>query len=547
MKPSILGNKQDGGRIFIRPCYEGLWKLIQQQRDRYIEGKPMDNTVVINGHSGFGKRIFLAYLIKQFRSLPKPPAMIVYDDISSNRSYVMKSGSSHVEVYKEPPMSMDLTSDVYLADSGGIPMRPPSKCWAFTVVVASPHGMSRNVLSHWSKQKHWPFVRYMPCWTKEELELCRRVIRPSDDEDKMSDLKGDRLVDPVSSESLANRFHQFGGSAHVAFTVDAKLTMLEEKLKAALNECDLSIVSSQVSSSLDLMPATSSWLFHYDIHPHSFELKNIHFASQFILQQVWAKYNSIYQMKKVLSFIDATSENETWSGPRANLFQTLVHEYLQQGATFVIHQLKFGDSKESQLERLTNAEDLDPSTQTLIMPKSTSIQSVADTSVWKSLALGQYGLPIEGNHPTIDAILEPNLLCQITVSTSPTVNIDGIIHAVQALRLNRCDRPQFFLIVPPQQFASFEAARLVSDVGTPISALPQCDYWLLQLYSMDSHPPPLHCTLTTTISASTSASSYSNARVSAKRESLASSSSPPPLPKITPAYRTLPQALRYMQ
>ena len=123
-------------------------------------------------------------------------------------------------------------------------------------------------------------------------------------------------------------------------------------------------------------------------------------------------------------------------------------------------------------------------------------KGVADAAAIASLAAGQYGEPSKSNFPTIDGVLKPNFLFQMTVSSSHDVHIDGLIDAVSALQLQPSDPPpRFYFVVPPQQFANYQVGAFVSTAkkatstsparpATPPSAIPaNVEYWVLQLYS----------------------------------------------------------------
>jgi hypothetical protein len=155
-----------------------------------------------------------------------------------------------------------------------------------------------------------------------------------------------------------------------------------------------------------------------------------------------------------------------------------------------------------------------------IAPSVQPAQGVADAAAIAALAAGQYGEPSKSNFPTIDSVLKPNLLFQMTVSSAHDVNIDGLVAAVQALHLQPSDPPpRLYFVVPPQQFATYQVGTFVSLKGTSASAIPDnVEYWVLQLYS----------------AAETGAGS--------KRKGRASASSPPPSAKSAAIHVVLPTA-----
>ena len=511
VQPVIFGKAMDGARIFVRSCYTALWKLIQQQRDDYIDNKLVSGGALITGNSGVGMSIFLAYVIKQLRSLTKPPT-IVYDSLAKNRCYIIRPGSSHVESYQEPPFGMDRDrSIVYLVDVCTLARRPPSQCSAFTIVVAEPYAKGQNILKGWKKYKYWPSARYLPCWNESELEVYRRVTRPSADEQKKDQLKGTCLLPAMSSETVAQRFALFGGIARVALA-RGSLSDLKAYLNGALGSCNLGTVTQYPGPDLERFPMDSSWIFHYKVNPDSFKLDSIDFASKPILEQVWDRYSA----KQVMHFIEATSwMSSVWNGVRWNLFQLLAHEHLQKGGTFAAHKLLLVDSNNDQAQRV---QDSKPSTLTL--PTSSSVRSVADAAAITHLTAGEYGQLSKANFKTIDAVIRPNCLFQTTVSESHTVNIDELIAAVNALQLKPDEPVRFYFVVPPEQFATFQAGTFTaSDTSSSltIANVPDTiEYWVLQMIYPQAEPELVIST--------------------SKRKDMASSTSPPPSPKMSKTY-----------
>ncbi|MCZ6913328.1 MAG: hypothetical protein O7C59_01620 [Rickettsia endosymbiont of Ixodes persulcatus] len=409
-----------------------------------------------------------------------------------------------------------------MVDIGATALRGPLKCSAFTIVVASPHAKSKDIVQHWWSHAQFPHVWYMPCWTEVELQACRRVTRPSSEEETADGLQGSRLLPAVSASSVTRRVQQFGGIARIAFSGDSAQPFLASKLATAIKSCDLEIVAGQAGGDLDLLPESSSWLLHYVVNEDSFRLADIVFASQPILEEVWQRFGAGHN-DKVLRFLDATSGNRTWSGARGSLFESLAHERLQEGHIFPVHQ--FIDPLTTKKGAKGKRREAVPS-----LPLAASAQAalgVADAPAIAALAAGQYGQPSKSNFPTIDSVLKPNLLFQMTVSESHDVNIDGLIDAVTALQLRPTDPPpRLYFVVPPQQFATFQVGAFVSSPtkatataparpATPLSAIPKnIEYWVLQLYPASS----------------------------SKRKEPSSRASPPPSPKAAATHVVLPLA-----
>ena len=126
--------------------------------------------------------------------------------------------------------------------------------------------------------------------------------------------------------------------------------------------------------------------------------------------------------------------------------------------------------------------------QLLVKPSQQTTAALKNATDIARLAAGQYGQPSTSSFPTVDGILRPTLMFQMTVSASHDVNIDGLIAAVNALQLRADDPPpRLYFVVPPQQFATFQPGTFTSSSTppTPVSAIPkQVEYWVLQLYPL---------------------------------------------------------------
>ena len=416
--------------------------------------------------------------------MPRPPS-IVYHKIAAQACWVIPPPGQPALVYHD--VTRDMVSDtsvVYLVDIGATSEKGALRCPAFTVVVASPRAKGKDIVQHWSSHAMFPPTLYMPCWDEAELQLCRRTVAPTDAEQDTDKLLGLRSIPSLSSEVVSAHVREFGGIARTAFTPDSRFPGIHRRLRSAIESCDLDVVGSQAGRDLDLLPESSSWLLHYVVDPASFELVNIQFASSHILHEV---YNRTMQRNqdKVLRFVDATSQNTVWSSARGNIFELcLSHDFLQAGGTFPVQQFvdpcKAVKGEKGKRHPLTS--------QLLVKPSQQTTAALKNATDIARLAAGQYGQPSTSSFPTVDGILRPNLLFQMTVSASHDVNIDGLIAAVNALQLRADDPPpRLYFVVPPQQFATFQPGTFTSSSTppTPVSAIPKrVEYWVLQLYPL---------------------------------------------------------------
>jgi len=484
-QPAILGDDKAGSRLFVRASYPLLTKLILDHRAEYVAMRSTAGGALITGNAGVGKSVFLAYLIKALRSMHAPPT-IVYEQISEEACFVMRPGVANAEEYKAASASMLRDrSVVYLVDVGGTATRGPLQCAALTVVVASPHAKSKDIVQHWWTHAKAPPVWYMPCWNAAELESCRRVVCPTDLEQTADKLQGARLLPAVSAASVAHNHQRFGGIARVTLSTDDARAGWEAKLSGAIAACDLEVVAEQAGGDLDPLPESSSWVLHYVVDETTFKLSNIEFASASILDAVWQRWGT-GQSNKVVRFLDSLSKNPTWSGAHGGVFEQLAHEYLQQGGSFNVQQFVNPLTK----KRGDKGKRAGVASQLVLPPSPHPGGPLPDAASIASLARGQYGQPSKDNFATIDGALAPNMMFQMAVGATHDVNIDGLLAATAALpRVAADPPPRVYYVVPPQRFPTFQVGAFQSSQQTPPSAIPATvEFWVLELYPMSAAP-----------------------------------------------------------
>jgi hypothetical protein len=517
LAPTMWGDADAPGRLLIRTAYPPLWALILAQKAAVDARTERGYGTVVGGNSGTGKTSFLAYVLKQLRSQANPP-VVVFEDLSEDAVYVFRPGRPAAERYSRLSMSPGWllkpeAGDWYLVDTGAKATRGPDKTNAFTLVVASPHAAGKELIEGWSKEKGSPPSLYMPCWTEQELQIARQLVAPTAAEKgaEVAPWNTAVVLAAIDKAVVTERFAKYGGIARVAFATDKQLAKLLKGLTRAYDECNLHKVAQHAGTALDLLPETSSWLLHYDVDPKTFELRQVEFASDSILEEVW-KRNEARKDNAVLEFVNSTSDNTVWASAAGKLFEKFLgHSLLQQGGSFTVQQLvnPASSAKGAKSARHAAAGKL------VLPPSPHPAATLADAAAIGRLAPQQYGQPSNDNFPTIDGVLKPNLLFQMTVGRKHGVNIDGLLAAVAALQLpaGSPTPPRLYFVVPPQQFAAFRVGTFTSSAvpPTPVGNIPaNVEYWVL-LYE-----------------------------VSDKRKQPATVASPPPSPKVAKTQRVLP-------
>ncbi len=185
---NFFGSEAMGSTIFVRNCYDELYKLI------VADWKSNKNTLVL-GTPGIGKSTFLAYFLFE---LKKQNASIVLWRRGETCKHYKADGTVEEGSFEDFSVECGQPT-TYLLTDGCLP--PEDGIRAKILEVSSPK--KEFWLSF--QKRSTTSTRYMPTWSLEELDLCANICYPS-------------KVDVVVA-----KFKKFGGSArHVLAKSDAE-------------------------------------------------------------------------------------------------------------------------------------------------------------------------------------------------------------------------------------------------------------------------------------------------------------------------------------
>lgn len=320
---------------------------------------------------------------------------------------------------------------------------------ADTVVALSAAAESDAIVA-WKNKGALLVDRYLSNWSHAESERCRRLLRPdaASGEAVLQPLAGEPLARGVNAALLTARYQRYGGIARALFVdTDAGL---QQRLDAALNECTLDKIVELASANAlhQLVKGEfSSILFHYRVNeqapldaaarqaihhaaaagpyvPLPFQLldPSVQLATDEIKELLFQKHAAA-GVHAVVKFLNACIGHPALATIRGDMWQPYANHIMRQSP-------------------LLWRQKIDPETGVRIGPAfqyqfrvsglaPLRIQRLAD---FQQLALQQYGIPMPANWPTLDAVLEPNISLQWTVSAKHSVNEGGLYDAYQQLQ-----------------------------------------------------------------------------------------------------------------
>ncbi|RGB25393.1 hypothetical protein C1646_632203, partial [Rhizophagus diaphanus] len=249
---------------------------------------------------------------------------------------------------------------------------------AITILICSP------LKSHYKTfDTRHPDVRYMSPWSWDEINTCRAIIFANLEEKKVREL-----------------YTEWGGIPR--YILEGALTKgIQSQLNLAINLCDESIFKyiggEDISHELIYI-----WM-NSDDNEYYTET-TVKFASDYVGQQV------ILVLKKIIIDKCRREVDLIMEGVKVTqslivflIFEQIAHQVLRNGGSF----------KRRSLD--TNDEDV------ITFPKRklnlfNQIDEIQD---------GTYSTPLEKTFPSVDAIIAPNCLLQMTTAKDHNIKING--------------------------------------------------------------------------------------------------------------------------
>ena len=159
----FLGDEKLGSKMFVRECYKELAEVTMG----IIES---GYNLVITGNPGIGKSYFLFYFMHYLRQVEEEPTVVLYRHLEEK--WYLFSNARILVVSKEDLQSilmikrlLDDPNTWYLIDTA-----EPLQVKAKTLLVSSPY-----VERYKEFLKTKAEMRFMPIWSKEDLDICRTV------------------------------------------------------------------------------------------------------------------------------------------------------------------------------------------------------------------------------------------------------------------------------------------------------------------------------------------------------------------------------------
>ncbi|RHZ55278.1 hypothetical protein Glove_417g36 [Diversispora epigaea] len=428
-KTSFLG---DIDIIYIRKCYRDLLKIVFDENIRRIR---------ISGNPGIGKSVFTYYILYKLAQLNKT---IVYNHLGSTFIIFEKEKAFYVNqsIMREYIHCQDVW---YIVDA-----TEPEKVKAKTILICSLR------LDHYRNFDKYvgTTIRYMPIWSLEEIETCRK-----------------RIFNDLEPKKVNDLFSKWGGIPRFVLEKTQDSTqqqLLEEAIVKNSNKRLFTFVGE-----INHTDNMSNKLLHiYTNIPNKdnenkedikifYKKKFLQFASEYVSKKVIDAL--IENHRKVLEkFVISSSSINEWSTIRGNVFEDISHRILQKGRRFNIRLL---DSKSTDPKSTSSTIEF-PKCEKLIFNKINEIKE------------GMYCQSKSKNFGSIDAIVAPDILFQMTVSSDHPININSLKNLVDKLGgVSGKDPINFYFVLPKDKYNDFKNQKFHTNKNI-VAKSKDIPYWI---------------------------------------------------------------------
>ncbi|CAG8702627.1 17099_t:CDS:1, partial [Acaulospora colombiana] len=293
-------------------------------------------------------------------------------------------------------------------------------------------------------------IRYMPVWEWEEVDACRTVIynHLKESEVKQLFLKWggiprfvlEKASDPTQQNTLED--------AIARFNYIGKSDSRDEVSHKLIHICTNPLIDESEDDGSDIEVESGEEVEYVDEEPYT--LKTITFASDYVGEKVTEKLKISILDKLRTQFELSLTEgiNNPYLG---SCFEQIAHRMLRNGGTFKVRSLENNDDG-------TLNKDIKKQNEILTF---SAVQTIED---------GKYYRPDNKNFPSIDAIIAPDMLFQMTTAINHPIKIIGLKKLVS--KLARTGEISFYFVVPAELYDRYQNQKFIATNNANIRRMP---------------------------------------------------------------------------
>ncbi|CAG8827229.1 22650_t:CDS:1, partial [Cetraspora pellucida] len=271
---------------------------------------------------------------------------------------------------------------------------------------------------------------YMPVWNWDEINICRKM-----------------LYKHLEKEKVSKLFHKWGGIPRFVLEKANDQTQ-QDKLLDAIARCDEKIftyIEESESGDHKLIHINTNVL----IEENNIELKNsdpytqkvLKFASDYIGERVTIKLEKTIKsrLNNEIKLSLSCGKSNQFLG---NCFEQIAQRMLRGGGEFNVRSL---DSDQLGTIKLNRQNEI------LIFSAVDAINN------------GEYCQPNNKNFPSIDSIIAPNMLFQMTTTREHNIKMIGLIKLYS--KLSKTGNIDLFFVVPAILYNGYKKQKFINGTN----------------------------------------------------------------------------------
>ena len=427
----VLMNDNKKSSVFVRPCYDKLFKLLMDAiKKRY-------QSVGVTGNPGIGKSRFYAYCVFHLTQKPIEGRILVID--CAEETYIFEDGGFRYLSSEDGIRQYKFNENVIRLIDGR------SKhlfSWTGVSILFTSPGYS----DYKTFLKSTNYVEYvMPPWTQKELSIAAAVA-------------------DISIEEVKVRFDVFGGIARYVFSkqVDGHLRNATEAYSKLSGLEIFNVVSRREEVNEKMYPHRLLHMFPQHSSSQAYCGFYVTFGSNNIAEKVYDKLmNDCTDALTV--FMVTNAEDTNSSGFRGKLFEIFCHRlWTSSGEHRLVGKLLHSDSQSSQ--EAEYAISIPAQVELRSFSKLSEIESEFAKNLPGSEAKAVYFRPKQKNFACIDAIYWNGQVCyllQMTIS-----NDYGIAHE-SLVKIHKWSttlgiKYEYVFVVPKHQVEDYKIQKFLT-------------------------------------------------------------------------------------
>jgi hypothetical protein len=451
--------------LFVRKCYHELYKIITNSStaDGWVR-------ILLTGTSGIGKSTFLVYFIIRHLYEPRIQDVLIFQPARSNDEFYAFAGPNIVRkgTYSDFEAFFLLPTTWYLVDWK--PKSGPISMPAATLFALSPNSIRDREFQDFEKVLDVNLC--MPVWTYDELEECRRHVfqrLPNRSLKYIHNRVGGvpRSCLEAPTKALRRGYSEDKAREKGLRRLQDAFNGIEDPLKV-LRAQEESLGSVQVSGRL-LHKVPDSKTYQDGRHRV--------WASAYVIDRFVNMMNT-YEASDMKREVREGLANNERDGTLGKVFECYVrHLFFTGGGVGLRKRRLYKASKKGK-----KPEPKPEPEQWFTIPNDLEhkpFSGMVDFSIPEG-DIGTIWTP-GPNFPSVDIILTPNSLFQVTISTDHPVKQEPLRKILEKLPAG--ENISLYFVVPERHFESFtfqnyhnEQGKVSGSVPPPVGALEQ---WVL--------------------------------------------------------------------